>query len=502
MSLNLRERLAVTDRGDLWTAECDGRRSLVRMLDRRVATVGFKRALDQLASVTAHNPAPRLLQIYHHDYSGDNYYIEYLSVSGWLVKSLPVYFSQAGHWLNRLHFVNGITKVYEEWQKTVAPPIGPHAGRVVACKVNGRWLAYLAPCPHIPLASPWDLMPADLEVLLAMPPERLRGVAASGEMEDIFSAGSLVLQALGLHQPIGGLTTHASIEAQARGSNSWDLENSEIEGTLLSVSRTGGLLRTLGEVVRRCTAFADAARPHGILELDNALSAVLVLRSSAAAFAEDLDSRNRLPEALQFVEWVLSLPDESPAEMPTFYSLAANYCARLRMPARELQYVEKFLKLKQTIPMVRRRMELHYDTYLSRTNAAISEISDSDEEGDCLLRDLKNLERCCDPQDPRAEATHREDLMRAAMIYGRRHDLYRRAEVFYRIAQLDAADVEGLFLYCLSLRDLEDRTKDRSTLDAAIRGANQRMANMVKAGVLAEEETKTWMERFQSLRQY
>src|SRR5258708_24649563 len=94
----LTQRLAGTDRGDLWMADFgNGRRSLIRLLDRRLANAAFKSALNDLSSAIARNHAPRLLRIQSHGFSGDHYYVEYLN--GAPVHSVPEYFSRA-HWLN------------------------------------------------------------------------------------------------------------------------------------------------------------------------------------------------------------------------------------------------------------------------------------------------------------------------------------------------------------------------------------------------------------------
>jgi hypothetical protein len=478
-----------------------GRSSLVRMLDSRVATAAFRSALNDMSSAIARNPAPRLLRIQSHGFSGDHYYVEYLN--GAPVHSVPEYFSRA-HWLNRLQFVRGMTADYKAWQQAVAPPIGPHGGRIVACNIRRRWYAHLAPCPPIPLVSPCDLWPADPDVLASIAPERLRGVAGYyGRTEDVYAAGSMVLQALGLRPPTAGIGRDARLEDQARGHfTGWDFENSEIERTLWSVPRFRETLRVLADLVRRCTAFVPAARPDKIQELDEALGSVLACQDNSAVFARDLDDRGRLPDALQFIEWALTLPGTPAAGRPSLHSLAANYCARLRMPARELHHVEELIELEPSGPAARRRVELLYDSYLSKSH---SPTAATDTEGDLLLKELKELERFRppDPEDHSlAKAELKEDRMRAAMIHGRRGDLHSRARVFYDIAQSDVSDIDSLYLYLLSLRDLEDQTKDRTTLDTAIRGAIQRVKNMAQAGVVSQEEANIWIERFQSLRQY
>jgi tetratricopeptide (TPR) repeat protein len=418
---------------------------------------------------------------------------------------VPEYFAQS-HWLKQLHFVHDITVIYDDWRRQVSPPVGLHGGRVVACYLNGQWMAHLAACPQIPLTSPYDITPASAEVLAAMAPERLRGVAVSGAMEDVYAAGVLVLQAMGIHCYKAGSNKEAHIEANARAAlPSWNLDRSDVEKTLWQISHVKKCLAELGLVICRCVTFSPDARATSLQELQAALSRLLALED-AAAFAQMLDDCMRPAEALQFLEWAVAKQPAAFGEEHRIRLLAADLCNRLSKPAQELQHLERLLQIvPNRYNLEHRRMELRCDNYLMKTSHINT---GADPEADWLLAELKRL-RPPNPSQLDSEDRHKlkEDHMRAAMICGRVGDLYQRAQELWSITDLDWADIEALFLYGLSLRDLEAearinqqyRGEVSETMNALLREVDRRLKRLQEAGIIVDNEVKAWTERFQSL---
>jgi hypothetical protein len=143
MNLLFRQRLAGTDREGAGP-------SLDRLLNSLLADLEFRTALRDLQVGITEDPVPRVLPIEQHTRSGDDYFIE-----GRLdgdVKPLGDYFAQTP-WLQRLRFVRDLTAVSVAWSQRLTALLRLHAGRVVACRLSGQWLAHLAPCPRPPLAS-------------------------------------------------------------------------------------------------------------------------------------------------------------------------------------------------------------------------------------------------------------------------------------------------------------------------------------------------------------
>lgn len=503
--IRLWQQLIGTDRGALWLADRGSdRRCLVRLLDRRFADRSFRRSLEDLSAEIARRPPPRMLPIVDHDFYGDHYYVEY-RLDWPRTKSVAEYFAQS-HWLKRLHFVRDIAMIYDDWRRQVSPPVGLHSGRVVACYLNGQWMAHLAACPQIPLASPYEFTPANSEVLAAIAPERLRGVAVSGVMEDVYAAGVLVLQALGIPCFTASSNKESQIESNARGAlPSWDVDRSEVERTLWQISRVKECLAELSQVIRRCVAFSPDARAPGLQELLAALGHILAMED-AAAFAKTLDDCMQPAEALQFLEWAVTKQPVAFGEEHRIRLLAADLCNRLGKPTQELHHLERLL---QIVPgrydMEHRRMELRCDNYLKKTSHIDA---GADPEADWLLAELERL-RPPEPSHLESEDRHKlkEDRMRAAMICGRRGDLYRRAQELWAITDLDWADIEALFLYGLSLRDLEVEARINQqyggelsdTMNALLHEVDRRLKRLQEAEIIADNEVRTWAERFQSL---
>jgi hypothetical protein len=498
----------------LWLAEREGSGlCLIRLLDFRLADLEFRRAVDDLSADIARFRPPRVLPIVHHEWMGDHYYIEYgLNLR---TQSVPEYFAQT-HWLQRLRFVKEVTTVYRLWREHLPAPLGLHGGRIVACRAGNQWLAHLAPCPQIKLASPYDLSQANSDVLAAVAPERLRGVAASGTMEDVYATGALVLQALGMRPPAGA-DAPARLEAQARGSFAeWDFEHSDIEKTLWQIPLVKERLLALSRMVLHCAAFSPAERPPGLLQASarqgdrtglEALDHVLGFANVVSLSAE-LDGLGRPADALLFAEWALACKAARPEEQPRIREMAADLCARVRLPARELHHVELLLKVfPWKRDLVRRRMQLRYDAYLQKK--ASGEEDALDPEGDWLLAELEGM--CAGPHEhleQEERAWMKEDRLRAAMIYGRRGQVYERARQLWEATRLEFADIESLFLYGLSLRDLESRfERDGSsreelaaTMSRLVREVEYRFQRLTEAGAVAQKDVKEWTERFQSLR--
>ena len=319
-------------------------RCLVRLLDRRFADKAFRSSLEDLRMEMARHPAPRVLPIADHDFCGDHYYIEY-RLDWARTKSVPEYFAQVP-WLKRLRFVQEILTIYDDWRQRVAPPVGLHGGRVVACYLNSHWMAHLAPCPPISLASPYDLAQANPDVLSALAPERLRRASVLGVMEDVYAVAVLALQALGVRTVAENCDKEVLIEVQARALlPSWDLGHSAIEKTLWHISLAKGCLLELSQMVRRCTAFSPDARPGGLQEFHHVLDLVLAFED-AAKFAKVLDNQLRPEEALLFLEWALACQPVAFGEEHHMRLLAADLCSRLGKPAQELNHLERLLRLR------------------------------------------------------------------------------------------------------------------------------------------------------------
>jgi hypothetical protein len=498
--ISLERRLIGTDRGDLYLGKRYGEDALFRLLDRGLVNADFRAQVDDLVAALAKRPAPRVLQIVHHDFSGDHYYIQY-RLPG-VAQAIPEFFGQI-HWLTRLRFVEGIVSVYGAWQKRIPVPLGPHGGRVVACRVAGHWVAHLAPCPPLALRSPLDLLNADREVLAAAAPETLRGVPAIGVAEDVYSAATLVLQALGICPLIGGPDKEACIEAQARVSpNQWDLRACDVEGSLWQIPSARELLSELGLVARQCSVFSPAGRPPDMTRIRTALQGVLAFEE-AAVVATELKENGRPREALDVLEWRLRNPLDE-AEKRRIHRMAAELSSELGMPAQELKHIEKLLTLsKGETVLERRRMEIRCDAYFKKTPN--TQVGAPDAEGEWLLQEIERLRQRLPDDDPIVK----EDRLRSARICWRTGDLSRRAAELYALTQLDEGDVDAWDLYGLAYREYACQSGlDRNLKDAAFKALDQlvrfmevRLKRLNEAGLISDEEKKTWIERFQSLRQ-
>jgi hypothetical protein len=503
MPFELRQKLLSTDRGDLWLASRDREPRLVRLLDRRRATSEFRRALDELAERIAKARPPRVLRILCHESVGDHYYVEY--GLDWSVETLRAYFSGAP-WLRRLGFVHDTLQRYESWREVVSLPLGLHAGRVVACQVNALWVAHLAPCPTVALSSPSDLTSAEPDVLAAIAPERLRNRVLTGALEDVFAAGTMVLQALGV-RPASDLEATDRIEAQARRAlQPHSLAHAQIEGALRQVPAANRRLQNLEQVARRCVDFSPEARPPDLRELLAACEEVLTIEATER-FAAELEAE-RPADALRFLEWAIEVGDDRPATR----RLSADLCRRLELPARELQHLERLALLEPgSRASERRRMELRYDAYMLNSSAIAP---GNDPESDWLLAALERLRM---PNDARLDDERireaKDDRLRAAMIYGRRGDRYRRVVELAERSKIEFADIEGLFLYGLALRELaleatatpEYRATIARTLDELEGKARSRLRALVQAehgAVPNDEQMDAWTERFASLKQF
>jgi hypothetical protein len=491
------QRLIGTDRGDLSLVVGEGsERRLRRCLRSSVASREFRHSVDDLAAhIRAHLPA-RLLPVLHHEQIGDHYFIDY-GLDG-EVQTVPEYFAQAP-WLKRLRFAADALARYDEWRKHVPAPVGLHAGRLVACRISGGpWLAYLAPCP-LPLAPTYNLLEADPAVLASIAPERVRGVSDAGFPEDVYAAGTLVLEALGSRPRATG-SAAGNVELQARSALlPAELGEGAAEPALRQIPFAAERLAQLENVARRSVHFDSRARPANLQDLRQACELVLALEAPAAV-ARQLEAENRLSEALRLLEWSLAAGRENEESLRLAVSLTAN----LGLMAKELLYLERVLRLAPCdYEAARRRWKLRYEAYLRGDPPAAG-----DPEGDWLLSELRRLRLPTDVHlsHEGVEQAKGEGLC-AAMIHGRRGDLHSRARELYQMTKLDFQDIEALLLYGLSLREMADR-KDageeyRGQVFASLRKlfgtVSERLRKLKEAERLDEEDVREWTERFQFL---
>jgi hypothetical protein len=263
-----------------------------------------------------------------------------------------------------------------------------------------------------------------------------------------------------------------------------------VEKALWCVLPAKDCLIELGEVALRCCAFAPEARPRDLRELQVALDRVVALGNSVAC-ARQLEDQQRPGEALQFLEWALAAGVVGPDDENSARNMAANLAQRLQMPARELQHLQGLGGDRAR----RRRMEIQYEEYLKKPPIRTG---DSDSEGDQILKELARFrpEHFLD-LEREERITAKEDLLRAAMIYLRRGDLHQRAQELFAVTQLDFQDIDALFLYGLSLNDIDAPAE---TMNQLIEEAARRLRRLKEAEILEKEEVSTWNERFQSLR--
>ncbi len=501
------QRLIGTDRGKLSLVLRDGDRlCLRRCLSARVASRDFRHSLDELAAALEASRPARVLRIVGHQQTLDDYAIDY--ALEWDVQTLPEYFARSS-WLKRLRFVADALVDYEQWRQHLPPPIGLHSGRLVACRVGGgHWKPYLAPCPQ-PLETAYNLLGSDPAVLASLAPERVRGVAAGGEPEDVYAAGALVLQAFGALPQVTP-TAAGSLELQARSI----LLPAEFapgmpEPALRQIPYAEERIGELEQVTRRAVHFDWRARPVNLHDLRAACDRVLLL-DSAAACSVELENQNRLTEALRLIEWRLSAATEREAlpadDRLELARLAATYSRTLGLADKELHHLEEVVRLDpRDHESARRRWRVRYEAYLGADPPANAE---EDAEGSWLLAELERL-RIPDSLHLIGDAIQqaKEEGLSEAMIHGRRGDLHKRASALYRIIDLDYQDIETLLLYGLSLRELADRKEVAESyrqdvlklLEKLFNTVCDRMRRLELAGSLDSKEVKEWTARFQFL---
>jgi hypothetical protein len=499
--VQLERQLILTDVGALWLAQRGpSSKCLILLADRGIASQEFRAALDRLKGEVDRIRPPRVLQIAMHEWLGDHYYVEY-SLDG-DVRTLPEYFADTNvHWMRRLKLVQDIADLYERWKECMAPPLELHAGRVVVCNVAGRWLSHYAPCPKIALESPYDLAGADVSVLAAVAPEKLRGKAEPGLLEDVYAMGVLTLLALG-HAPSLVGSEGAKIEAQARSPLSGcNPEELAIESALKEIEPVRERVSILESTACRCVDFSPGARPKGLSELKDALSGILAIESAGNFVEENLGDSPA--DALRLLQWAFSLGQDN----PELRLRAADLCRDLRMSDLELLHLNRLLGMTPgDYILSRRRMALRCAKYL--VQAAPIDIN-SDPEGDWLLAEIDRLR----PQSGATmgneeKAAVKEDRLRSAMIHGRRGDSFMQARELYEITALDFQDVDALYLYGLSLKEMasqnsmtdEHRSRIAESIERLVKEARFRTGRLGEAGILETEEVRAWEERFQCLR--
>jgi hypothetical protein len=492
------ERLLSTDRGDLSLGAGGRGGTLQRCLSSRLAGREFRRSVDDLASHIAAARPPRILPILRHEQMGDHYFIHH-QLDG-EVRTAPQFFAQASL-LERLQFAADALVLYEQWRQHLAAPVGMHAGRLVACRVAGHWLAHLAPCPRVPLASAYHLMQADLSVLAGIAPESVRGASAAGAPEDVYAAGTLVLLALGF-RPALGLAPAESVEQQARAELLATRAAGDAgENALRQIPFALERLNHLEKTARRCAHFGPPARPADLQELRDACDQVLALAAPADCAAE-LAALGQVSDALRFLEWSFATGREDEESRRVAASLAES----LQSPVKELEHIEAVVRYApHDYQAARRRWRLRYEAFLSREPAAAPA---SESEGDWLLAELDRLRPLSYLSGGGESATSpKDDWLCIAMIHGRRGDLYARAGALYELTKLDFKDVESLLLYGFALREMADR-KDAAegyrdqvfaSLHKLFDAVRERLDKLKDAGTLDEEEVEEWTARFQFL---
>jgi hypothetical protein len=501
------ERLLTTDRGDLWLCEREnGRRALVRLIDTRSIDLSFRDAVDLVARATRLGP-PRVLPIVDHDWQGAYYSIEYQLTDDTpgqpqsrIVETLPANFARH-HWLRRLELVADLIRLSSAWRPLGISPIGLHAGRVVACRMAGRWLAHLAPCPPLPARSPYDLRTAHRDVLVAVAPERLRGTEKRfrGVWEDAYAAGALVMQAISAGgmpgpPPDEDLATQL-LERQARGLLvKTDFTDLAIEPALRRVPRVAMDLERLQKAVAVCTAFVPGARPQTLDDLYDACRALLAYGDPLEVSLE-LETDGRAADALQVLDWARSVL--TPNAMVR--REAARLCRDLSLPFQELAHLDGVLELERhDLASRHRRMELACDQYLASTFGP-----GPDPQGDDLLEQLRFFLQST--HHPLGEDTAVEDWLRSAHIHARRREFADHAGDLGQAARLRQTDLDVLCRYGMSLQYLMGRNgpdTDRQ-LVLKLNALSQIASHVIKqkrhADLLDDDDETTWTELFQSL---
>ncbi len=479
--INDHERFLI-NRGNLWLGRRGSQHLLFRALDRHLADIRFRRAISDLHDSLAAEPVPRALAIVDHDFHGDQYFLAYRL--DWPVRSVPMLFSTS-HWLERLRFIADAASMVAQWEKKLPLPLGLHGEGLVACRVNNTWVAHIAPCPQISYSCPLELTRTDTSVLAGIAPERIRGLRPLGIMEDIFAAGALVLSALGSIPFAGTDVPEEQIEIQARAlSFTHNHDQLGVENALWAVFPARERIRHLAAVARRCCAYAPEARPQSFQDLQTALAGVLAF-SDWQSFSSKLDPA----DALQFLEWAINSDGVHRHELDDARMVAARLAQQLRMPSRELHYLQNVDR--QDAP--HRRMVIQYEQYVRK---APIPPGTADPEGDKLLAELEKF-RPLDVRglEPDERISAKEDSLRAAMIFLRRGDLYNRARELFAVTQLDARDIDALFLYGLSLKDMQ---AEPNTMRKLVEEAKKRLKGLQDLDELDREDVATWNERFQS----
>lgn len=494
------DSLLRTDRGELLLARLARRDwCLRRMVPAFLADREFRNAVASLsAAVSGPDAPPRMLPISSSGSVGDHYCLEYRLPA--IADSVPGFFAGA-HWLRRLAFVKRIFDTYEQMRAKLPLPVGLHAGRVVACHVNGRWEAQLALCPPLTRSSPYQLIETNPFVLSAIAPERLRGGGNIGQQEDVYAAGVLVRQALGAH-PRPELTGGEAVEAQARSVFLTASPGSpDVEPVLRQIPLVRQRIERLEEVLARCVCLLPEARPADLKDLSDACTEVLKIDDSAA-FAARLESEANPQDALRFADWSIATGRDG----PELRELAARLSRQLSTPSRELSHLERLLTYRPgDAAAIRRRLELRYEAYLERVTAPDEA---HDPEGNWMLNELARL---IPPDGMPLEEEQRkqakEDRLKVAMIHGRRGNLRLRARALYDLISLDYKDTELLLLYGLSLREIggqpgisqADRARVEANLADLMKVAEFRLHKLQDAEILDADDVKTWVERFKSL---
>jgi hypothetical protein len=489
------ELLLQTDRGDLSRDRHGGRLYVRRHIPSRLAGRRFKESIETLDSAIRRIQPPRVLPLVRCWGDGDYYHMEY--GTAWPVEVLPLCFSRM-HWLERLRFLRPILGGCADIYGALRPPLGLHAGSILACRTAGGWEAHLALCPPLDLAAPDELLHTAPWVLAGIAPERLRGVSGEPAKEDVFAAGSLVLLALGT-LPGAGMEGDEAIEAQARAAFlSFAPERLPVEPALRRIPPIESRIRALCDAAACCVHFDPQARPY-FDTLKTACDAVLEV--ATADFADAVLSQANAGDALRYLEWGMGCGRDG------FHvrRRAAALCEQLGMARRELDHLNHMLKLSPgDATAARRRWKLRYEMYVDRPNPTDE---DARSEGAWLLAELEKLPPTdVDKDDERAVAQAKEDRLCAAQIHGRLGDLYARAKDLYELTRLDFQDIEALLLYGLSCREIarQSQSRDeqatmRGTLEQLFQSVRDRVTRLAASDFMDEADATKWIERCQTL---
>jgi len=466
--------IGVTERGTLWRATRRRKNDrIVRIIDPRFCDHRFRQALTNLSNLQY----PRMLRIVGQGWAGVHFYIEYLADSSW--ETLEDHFNRL-HWRMCLQVVDQICEILPQWSNSPVHPLGLNALNIIMVKDFGHFLPWLLPCPSLKYSSPCDLFGINSSIISTIAPEVIRGVTSTERSQDIFALGTLAMQALGCSAVRQVTTDEDRVEAQACGALFvCDMQPADIEDFLFDV----GALKLLIQVIKHFSHISPDARPMDAAELRTASRSAFEATKPgilALEYVKQQDSRR----ALKILEWGF----ETIGENPTDRILAATICERIEEFSQALKHLDQAVEITPgDLELCWRRCDLRWYLYQKLPPLLAGE---PDPEGDLLIKDLNWL-KLSEMNPTQKNEPHK----RLSTIYRRRHNLPSAAQELFDAIELEAADMEALYLYAQCFKDMKKLDEFTQILHEAYR----RLDRMVKTELMSEREAQVWREQFNTL---